>query len=77
MSERTRYHVTPRPDGQWQGIREGADRASVLGNTQTEVVEQMVKIAKNQEPSQLFIHRENGQVRDERTYGGDPYPPPG
>ena len=36
-----------------------------------------VKVARANPPSQLFICRMDGTIEDERTYGGDPYPPSG
>ncbi|MCR1981393.1 DUF2188 domain-containing protein [Cellulosimicrobium cellulans] len=36
-----------------------------------------VDVAKRNAPSQLFIHRKDGTIEDERTYGDDPYPPRG
>jgi len=75
---RKRYHVTRRSDGNWQGKLEKGKRATVLGKTQTEVVSEMANIAKNHGNSQVLIHRTNGQIREERTYGGkDPFPPKG
>ncbi|GHF74106.1 hypothetical protein FHX82_002088 [Amycolatopsis bartoniae] len=36
-----------------------------------------VKVAKANAPSQLKIMRQDGTIEDERTYGGDPFPPRG
>lgn len=36
-----------------------------------------VTVAKANQPSELFICKENGQIEDRRTYGDDPYPPKG
>jgi predicted acetyltransferase len=36
-----------------------------------------VAVARRNEPSQLVIHRADGTIEDERTYGDDPYPPRG
>ena len=42
---RKRYHVTQRPDGEWQGRVENGGRASVVAGTQGEVVSRMAQIA--------------------------------
>jgi hypothetical protein len=34
-------------------------------------------LARQNEPSQLIIHTMDGKIEDERTYGGDPFPPRG
>lgn len=33
--------------------------------------------ALSNQPSQLVIHRADGTIEEERTYGDDPYPPRG
>jgi hypothetical protein len=35
------------------------------------------RVAKANPPSQLTVHRADGTIEDESTYGGDPYPPRG
>jgi len=36
------------------------------------------RIARESGPSQLRIHKRNGRIQEERTYGGrDPFPPEG
>ncbi len=68
-----RYHITKRPDGNWQGKAENGQRASTVGGTQLEVINQMAEIGNNNGNAQVFIHRgDNGQIRDESTYGYDP-----
>jgi hypothetical protein len=36
-----------------------------------------VTVARANQPSQLIIHRQDGTIEDERTYGNDPFPPRG
>jgi len=78
MADRKNYHVTKTNNG-WQGKVENATRASVTGQTKTEVVQKTIEIAKNQGNTSIKIHKENGQIQEERTYpkGSDPYPPRG
>jgi hypothetical protein len=75
MSSRNRHHVVPHQNG-WAVRREGADRASVVTETKEHAVERGREIAER-EKGGLIIHRENGTIQEERTYGQDPYPPRG
>lgn len=77
MSKRTTYHVTKRPDGQWQTKAEGASRASAVADTKAAVVDRARDIAKAQPLGQVVIHKSNGQIQTEHTYGKDPHPPKG
>lgn len=77
MPNRERIHITKRPDGQWQGKKEGAKRASVVTQTQEEAINKSAEIAKNIGEAQVIIHSTNGKIREEHTYGSDPFPPEG
>lgn len=77
MSDRKKYHVTKRPDGQWQTKGEGASRASAVTETKAEAVNRARELAKNQPLGQVVIHKSNGQIQTEHTYGNDPNPPKG
>lgn len=77
MSSRKKYHVTQNSDGTWKGKAEGAGRASVVGDTKAETTRKTIEIAKNQQDSQVIIHKKDGKIQEERTYGNDPYPPKG
>ncbi len=74
MAKKT-YHVTPHASG-WQVKAEGASRASAVRPTKEEAVKLGRDMARNAESS-LLIHKENGQLQTEHTYGKDPYPPKG
>lgn len=78
MTERKTYHVTKTDKG-WQGKLENGERASVTGNTKKEVVKKTIDIAKKQGLSSVIIHREDGQIQEERTYprSSDKHPPKG
>lgn len=68
-------HVVKTPDG-W-GIRgENNTRITKNFDTQKDAIEKAREIAINQQ-SELFIHGENGKIRDRNSYGNDPYPPKG
>ncbi|NMC35246.1 MAG: DUF2188 domain-containing protein [Veillonellaceae bacterium] len=77
MPKKERIHITQRPDGQWQGKREGAERASIVSSTQREANQRAIEIAKNSGKAQVIIHGTDGKIREEHTYGSDPYPPKG
>lgn len=76
MSKRTTYHVTPDGDG-WKVQKEGSNRASAQCDTKKEAVNRGRELAQNQTLSQLKIHKQDGTIQEERTYGKDPYPPKG
>lgn len=75
---RKNYHVAKTNNG-WQGKLEKGQRASVVGNTKSEVVQKTIEIAKNQSMASVKIHKMNGRIQEERTYPrkSDPYPPKG
>ncbi len=78
MTKRTIYRVTyDRGKDQWNVTRDGAMRPSASTETKEEAVEKGRGLARNQDHSQLVIHKVNGQIQEERTYGNDPYPPKG
>lgn len=68
-------HVVPAGDD-W-GIRgEGNSRLTARFDTQREAISAAREIAQNQN-SELFIHRQNGQIRERNSYGNDEFPPKG
>ena len=74
---RKTYHVTKGPDGEWKGTLTGATRPTVSAPTKAEALERTVEVAKNSRLSQVVIHKENGIIQSERTYGADPRRFPG
>ncbi len=77
MPRRTTYHVTRRPDGQWQTKLVGASRASAVTKTKAEAVERARALARSKPLGQVVIHTSDGRIQTEHTYGKDPYPPKG
>lgn len=76
MSNKTpSHHVVPHDDA-WAVRRSGADRVSGIFDTQQEAIDAGRRISQNQ-GTELFIHRPNGQIRDRDSHGHDPYPPKG
>ena len=72
------YHVTQRPDGDWQYKLPGASRASGVTPTQAAAEQAAKQSARNSGAGgEITIHRPNGQIRDRDTIApaNDPYPP--
>lgn len=71
---RNRYWVVP-AGSSWQvKYLQGALSTHVL---KSQAIEAGRKVAKANQPSQLTILKQDGQIETEYTYGGDPYPPRG
>ena len=66
------------PDGdKWKVKGEKAERAVKTFDDKKDAVDFGREIAKNQPLGQLKIHKKDGTIQEERTYGKDPYPPKG
>lgn len=68
-------HVVPQGD-KWAVKGAGNPKATKVTSTQAEAISYAKEIAKNQN-SELFIHKQNGQIRERNSYGNDPFPPKG
>lgn len=77
MTKRKVYHVTHDQQGGWVVKAEGASRSSGKHETKVEAVEQAKDLAKKQALGQVVIHKADGTIQTEHTYGQDPYPPKG
>lgn len=71
---RKRYDVVP-ASGDWEVKHEGV----VLSrhNLKDNAVAEGTRVAKANQPSQLVVHRADGTIEYEYTYGDDPFPPEG
>jgi hypothetical protein len=71
------FHVTMR-DGKWVVTRE-RDHEGTFDSFETkdEAIERARLKARSPEPSQVIVHRADGTIETEFTYGNDPYPPRG
>lgn len=67
-------HVVKTPTGKWAIKKGGSSKATKIYNTQKEAIKHGTEIAKNQK-AELYIHKENGQIREKNSYGNDPCPP--
>jgi uncharacterized protein YdaT len=77
MAKRKTYHVIPKADGGWNVKGENASRASSSHATKAEAISRAKELAKNQDLGQVVIHKKDGTIQTEHTYGKDPYPPEG
>lgn len=68
-------HVVPH-NNNWAVKGENNSKVTSIHNTQREAIEQARNIAQNQKAG-LFIHGENGRIRERNSYGNDPFPPKG
>jgi hypothetical protein len=76
MGKREKFHVAPDRD-RWKVQREGAKRPIKTFKNKKSAVDFGRKVTKNQPLGQLKIHKKNGTIQEERTYGKDPFPPKG
>ncbi len=68
-------HVVPKGDN-WAVRGAGNSKVTKVVSTQKEAIKIARDIAINQ-GSEMFIHGENGQIRERNTYGKDNFPPKG
>lgn len=68
-------HVTPAKDG-WDVKRSGAKRASSTHDTKKEAIDAGRELAKKDKTS-MRIHKEDGTIQEERSYGNDRRDRPG
>lgn len=77
MADRKTYHVVPRGKEGWAVEAEGAKRATQVVDTQAEAIAKATSLAKSQPLGQVKIHGTDNKIREEHTYGKDPFPPEG
>jgi len=72
-SNRTVYHVVPNSSGErWVISQERDDRFREEYDTKEQAVQAAKERARGQEPSQVKVHRHDGDMEYESTYGKDP-----
>lgn len=77
-SDRTVYHVVPNFDkSKWLVTLENDDNFRQEYETKAEAVDAAKSRARGEEPSQVKVHLENGNMEYESTYGDDPPSSPG
>lgn len=68
-------HVVP-SGGKWSVKKDGATKASSTHRTQGEAIKAATKVAKTQK-TEVYIHGQDGRIRERNTFGNDPHPPKG
>lgn len=68
-------HVVP-TNGKWGIKGEGNTKYTQIFNRQRDAIDVARNISKNQQ-SELFIHGQNGRIRERDSHGHDPFPPRG
>ena len=71
------YHLK-RDEGQWKLTRQGAHRAALTSDTKEDALKKSMEFMRDHGGS-MRIHKENGQIEEERTYprSADPRRSPG
>lgn len=77
MSNRKVYHVTKNKNEGWDVKKENATRATKNLDTKDEALKVAKELAKNADLGQVIVHKQDGKIQTEYTYGKDPYPPKG
>ncbi len=73
---RTIYHVTPAGE-EWRVKRTGARRAASVHGTKAGAIARARQLAKHARLGQVKVHRGDGVIQTEYTYGRDPRRSPG
>jgi hypothetical protein len=77
-SNRTVYHVVPNADqSRWLITQENNDSFRQEFDTKDDAVEAAKQRARGEEPSQVKVHKLDGNMEYESTYGDDPARSPG
>ena len=76
MRKREKFHVTSHKK-RWKAQKEGAQKPLKTFKTKKKAIAFGIKEAKKPLLGQLIIHKKDGTIQEERTYGKDPYPPQG
>ncbi len=74
--DKKNIHITPAPDGGWQGKREGATRPSFQTDKKKDAVDKGRALCKK-DKGELFIHGKDGRIQSRDSHGSDPTPSKG
>ncbi len=66
---KTLFKITCRPDGNWQGTREGNEPPIVISHTQALVKTEVFKQARDLGHSRVLVFNSSGDETEERTFG--------
>jgi hypothetical protein len=68
-ADRETYRVIPQPDGGWVVEKGKSGQISSVHRTKDEAVDDARGRAREHEPSQVLVYKEDGTVQAEHTYG--------
>lgn len=68
-SHRKTYSVIAQPDGKWRVEADDAHRATSVHQAKDEAVQKAKELARGQQPSQVLVYKQDGEIQDEQTYG--------
>ena len=71
-AKRVTYHVLPRKAGGWEVKAEGSKSAASTHDRKVDAVAKGRTLAKKNELGQLIVHKQDGKIQTEYTYGADP-----
>jgi hypothetical protein len=77
MADRAQFHVTPWKENGWQVTRAGSDEQLVVMDTKEKAIQYGRDLAQQEGLGQLVVHKADGTIEDEFTYGEDPRNIPG
>lgn len=72
MTKRKVYHVIPNSDSGWDVQKEGSKRPSGHFDKKSDAVSRGKELAKSGPLGQIKIHKGDGKIQTEHTYGQDP-----
>ena len=72
MKKRQLYHVTPSPGVGWNVKKKGSRRSSGHFDIKDQAVDCGRYLAKSSGLGQIKIHKQDGKIQTEHTYGDDP-----
>ena len=76
--KRVTYHVGhDKSAHDWKVEREGSQRVVTTSDTKEEAVDAAKQLGKAEPLGQVIVHRQDGSIETEHTYGDDPRRTPG
>lgn len=72
MAQREIYRVLPTGDGNWKVKKNGAIKASKVYSNKDNAIDRGKELAKKARLGQIVIHKSDGTIQTEYTYGKDP-----
>lgn len=72
MPERETWHVTTHDEEKWQVKKANNEKATETHATKDDAIQAAKSLAKNQKLGQVKVHKRDGTIHEEFTYGEDP-----